>query len=646
MRSAALLSAGRRKENAMDTQFTQHRSNGQPHINGQAPTISCAEFEATADTPKPDAQEAEPDAARAPDWFCNSYVLNLALAMRDEAAARAVIAKFCANTRAPLVIPDPHGAAIFAARKLALETKDKHGDQHDERAMLILWGNQLDNEEARETAEIFEGIVLKAAPTKDARRVALREAQVLYRLEYPVFALTDAGNGERLTFHQYGNAIYCVEWKKWLLWNGKQWEVDTRNHIFSLAKETARRIPEEAKAVKGDEYAATLKWAIKSESRERLNAMIFLAATEEGMSVSAGELDRDLWRFNVQNGTLNLKTGELEPHDRAHLQTKISPVVFDPNALCPLFLEFLNKIFKSRRALIRFLQRVVGYSLTGDTREQMFLVLFGEGSNGKSLLLKILRELFADYGHTMDAKTIYAKREDRMPSDVAELAGKRFVACSEANEGRRLDEATVKQITGGDEMTGERKFENQFSFTPQFQLFFATNHKPEIRGTDHAMWRRVQLMPFEVRFWDTDKGESGPPELEADRGLFEKLRAEMSGILTWAVQGCLDWQREGLGTPDEVLSATSGYRNEQDRLGVFLSNSCVISDSFKVRNADIYADFLKWADENGEPKVSQRAFSSSLKERGFINRLQAGTGRAMWHGIGRRANENDEEGVR
>jgi putative DNA primase/helicase len=556
--------------------------------------------------------------------------------MRDEAAAQAVIERF-----PDLPISDPHGAAIFAAVKIALDTKAKHGQNHSARASLILLKNSLDNETAKETSEIFENVVSKEPPTKDARRVALRAAQVLHRLENPVFALTDAGNGERLAFHYYSEAVYCIEWKKWLLWSGQRWEMDTRNAIFVLAKETARRIPAEAKSAKGEDYGATLKWAIKSEAKERLNAMLFLGSTEDGMSVETREVDQNKWLFNVQNGTLNLKTGQLKPHDRADLLTKISPVHFDPHATCPLFLEFLHKIFQGRQNLIRFMQRVIGYSLTGETREQIFLVLFGAGSNGKSLLLKILRALFADYGHTMEAKTIYAKREDRMPSDVAELAGKRFVACSEANEGRRLDEATVKQITGGDEMTGERKYENQFSFTPQFQLFFATNHKPEIRGTDHAIWRRVQLVPFDVKFWDAEKGEKGPPELQADPALFDKLRAEMPGVLAWAVQGCLDWQRDGLGTPDEILNATRGYREEQDRLGAFFSERCVVTPTAIAKSSDLYAAYSVWADDNGEVKMTQTAMGKQLKERGFIKTLQAGTGKAVWRGVGCRSVESE-----
>jgi putative DNA primase/helicase len=573
----------------------------------------------------------EAEQTRAPTrWDCISHVALLILAMREEAAAEAVFSRFPG-----LPIPDPHGAAMFAALKLALESKKKHGQDHSERAALILLKQSSDSETATETSEIFENTVLKAAPSKDARRVAMRAAQVLHRLENPVFPLTDAGNGERLTFHHYSSAVYCVEWKKWLLWNSQRWEVDTRNAIFVLAKETARKIPEEAKSAKGEDYAATLKWAIKSEAKERLNAMIFLASTEDGMSIEAGELDRNKWLFNVPNGTLDLKIGGLKPHDRADLLTKISPVNFDPHATCPLFLEFLHKIFRGRVNLIRFMQRVIGYSLTGETREQLFLVLHGDGSNGKGVLLKILLEIFGDYGSTIDPKTLYVKHTEGMATDIAELAGKRFLAGSEGNEGKRLDEALIKRMTGdGDQLTGERKFENPFTFTPQFQIFFATNHAPEIRGTDHAIWRRVQKVPFEVEFWNAEKGESGPPELQADTALFEKLRAEMPGILAWAVRGCLEWQRDGLGTPTEVLEATKTYRDEQDKLREFFIERCVEHPAATVNASELFKAYEKWVDENNEAKISSIAFGKRMQERGFSHHRQAGTGRKFWQGVG------------
>lgn len=448
------------------------------------------------------------------------------------------------------------------------------------------------------------------------------------------FALTDTGNAERFVA-QHGESVrYCMTWKRWLVWD-RRWKPDEKNTVQQFSKETIRSIPSEIAHITDEtRRVEILRHAARSENHARRVALLALAESERDIAVTAEELDADFWLFNVQNGTIDLRTGQLKPHNRADLLTKIAPVVYDSQAQCPIFLAYLEAIFRGRKELINFLRRVIGYTLTGDIREQIFLVLHGRGSNGKSILLCILLELFGDYGHTMEPATISAKQNEKMATDIAELFGKRFVACSETNEGRRLDEAMIKRATGGEQLTGERKYERAFTFKPQFQIFFGTNHMPEIRGSDRGIWRRIHKIPFDETFWDGDKGETGAPELRADKDLLNKLRRELPGILSWAVAGCLEWQRNGLGTPEEVTAATEAYREEQDLLAAFLNDCCIRTNDARAKASELYGKYCNWCEASHEPTISQKRFGNQLAERGFKKGREAGTGKAVWFGIG------------
>lgn len=271
--------------------------------------------------------------------------------------------------------------------------------------------------------------------------------------------------------------------------------------------------------------------------------------------------------------------------------------------------------------MIRYLQKAVGYSLTGDTGEQVLFFLYGTGANGKSVFLNVLQELMGDYAQQAPASLLMAKSEG-IPNDVARLKGARFVATIETEEGKRLAENLVKQLTGGDTVSARFLRQEYFEFKPECKLWMASNHKPIIRGSDYGIWRRIHLIPFTVTI---------PPE-NRDRRLPDKLRAELPGILRWAVDGLRIWLEEGLTPPLKVQAATEEYREDMDSIGTFLSECCVTEPTAKVPVRTLYETYVRWCQENGETPMKQRMLGKRLKERGFQQEKSTG-GRMAWYGL-------------
>ncbi len=411
----------------------------------------------------------------------------------------------------------------------------------------------------------------------------------------------------------------------WLTWDGARWQRDGSGEVMRRAKETVRRIGEEAaNAANPRERAGLRRWAEASQSLGRLQAMIALAESE--LPVASDSLDARPWLLNCANGTLYLRKGRLYSHRPEDLLTRWSPVAYDPEAECPLWEAFLERIMAGNTRLIRFLQRAVGYSLTGSTREQALFILYGTGANGKSTFLDLVAALLGDYAQQTPTQTLLARRDHVIPNDVARLKGARFVAAVEAEEGRRLAEVLVKQMTGGDTLTARFLHREYFEFKPEFKLFLATNHRPQVQGGDPALWRRIRLVPFAVTI----------PEDEQDRDLPERLRRELGGILAWAVRGCLEWRQDGLGTPPEVRVATEAYRAEMDTVAQFLADCCVVADEARAPAASLYHVYQQWCEANGERPMSQRGLGLRLSERGF-GRQRGTAGQRTWLGLGVRA---------
>jgi len=270
--------------------------------------------------------------------------------------------------------------------------------------------------------------------------------------------------------------------------------------------------------------------------------------------------------------------------------------------------------------VIGFIQRAVGYALTGCTSEQVLFFLYGLGANGKTTLIEVLRALLGDYAMQASFATFAERRGDGPRNDVARLAGARLVAASEAGEGTRFDEGLIKQLTGSDAVTARFLYGEDFEFHPAFKLVLAANHKPAIRGTDRAIWRRIHLVPFTVTI----------PEGERDPQLLGKLTAELPGILRWALDGCLAWQRDGLGAPVAVRSATLRYREEMDTIGAFLDEACRLHASGRVRAGALYPRYQAWCERVGERALSQRKLGERLAERGLHCITSNGT---VWLGL-------------
>jgi len=437
-------------------------------------------------------------------------------------------------------------------------------------------------------------------------------------------ALTDYGNAERLVQYHGEDLRFCHPFGKWLAWDGGRWQIDNTAEVIRRAKQTARRVYQEAADTSDPAQAKELaKHAIRSEGDARLRAMIGLAESEPGVPVLPDQLDANPWLFNVENGTVDLKTGTIRPHNRADLITRIAPVTHDPSATCPTFDAFLARILPSE-SLCTFVQRAIGHSLTGDTREDVIFIPFGTGSNGKTTFMKTMQALLGDFAMQTPTETLMCKRGEGIPNDVARLKGSRLVAASEAEEGKRLAESLVKSLTGGDKVSARFMRAEWFEFEPTFKIWLSTNHKPIIRGTDLGIWRRIRLIPFAVTIAAGERDETLP----------EKLLAELPGILNWALAGCRDWLQHGLGMPEEVQQATGSYRAEMDLLGNWIGDCCVEGVNHQATAAELYASYKKWCEDNGIRGVmAQYALGSRLSERGFEMKRGHG-GKRYWRGIG------------
>ncbi|MEK3975530.1 phage/plasmid primase, P4 family [Psychrobacillus sp. FSL K6-1267] len=433
------------------------------------------------------------------------------------------------------------------------------------------------------------------------------------------FMCTELGNAERIA-NDYGNVIRHVGDAGWYVWDGKRWKEDRKREIEKITAKVLRKL------FKSDNEHEQ-KWAKQCEKRAiRMNSikdMIPLVPAERE------EFDKHKFLFNVSNGIIDLKTGELLQHDRNYMITKISNVEYDKNAKSPVWENFLESIFKTPDGqtdyeVIDFLQRVIGHSLTGDISEQLMFFLFGSGRNGKSTFINTIQNLMGDYGRQTNSETFIKKNNDSsINNDIARLVGARFVSAIESEEGQQLSESLVKQITGGERISARFLRQEFFEFTPEFKVFFTTNHKPIVKGIDEGIWRRIKLIPFSVTI----------PKESIDKKLPEKLSLEAAGILNWMIEGCLKWQKSGLNNPTSISLATDKYKEDMDIIEPFVFEKCFLNPLAKIEAKVLFSAYEKWCYENGEFALKNRTFYRLLETRNL--KKERGSGNKIYvHGIG------------
>ncbi|MDR3453019.1 MAG: phage/plasmid primase, P4 family [Rhodoferax sp.] len=418
-------------------------------------------------------------------------------------------------------------------------------------------------------------------------------------------SLNDAGNAIRFG-RRYQCEILYVYGLGWVIWDHLCWRRDRVGKIMESAKQVARDIYQEGEALDDDDARIEVaRHARSSQQAPRLKATLELAQSLPELVTEIHLLDAHDMLLGVGNGVINLKMGKLQPARREDLMTRHIPVAYDATAQCPQFEAFIGQVTGGDKTLAQYLQRVVGYSLTGRTYEQCIFFLYGNGANGKSTFLNLVKELLGtELASQTPSETLMAKRSTST-NDIARLQGVRVVIANEIEDGSLLAESLVKQMTGGEALTAKFHYQEYFEFTPKFKLFIAGNHKPMIRGRDNGIWRRIRLIPFEVTI---------PPQ-QRDKHLQEKLRTELPGILNWAIKGCLDWQNAGLTEPTVVTNAVTSYREEMDVIGQWMQDCCTVAANLECKSGNAYQSYKIWAEQNGYKPMAAGTFSRDFAYR-------------------------------
>ena len=435
--------------------------------------------------------------------------------------------------------------------------------------------------------------------------------------EYPIRSYDDTGNADRF-IDRYGNLYkYSYIANKFYIYDGMKWKVDDKGSIRKLIDEMIESIKnekvlhsedvteEEAREVFQKYYKKTRGTQAKKNIMNEL--MHRRPATPD-------EFDKDDMLLNVANGYIDLTSRELYKHDINKMFSQITNTDYTEKMQPAVWLDFLNDIFAGDKAVIRYIQKALGYSLTGSTREQIMFILFGKGRNGKSIFVEVISEILGDYSNNMQAKSLMVKKNDNVNTDIARLSKARFVTSSEPNEGFRFDEGLIKQLTGGDKVTARFLYAEEFEYTPKFKIWVSTNHKPIIRGTDDGIWRRLVLIPFDVQI----------PEEKVDKDLKYKLLREAPAILNWMAEGAYMWMQEGLEMPDKLKAASKAYRTEMDVIEQFIEDECKRVDDGRVKANELYSVYKNWANENNAYKMSNKDFGQKMKEKFKSKRMTNG----------------------
>jgi len=457
-------------------------------------------------------------------------------------------------------------------------------------------------------------------PVSDDEIAAIASWVMNSGLQHP---LTDLGNSERFSKQHKHHARWCEEKGCWLIWNGQYWVTDKDLQIVKYAHDTVRSINDEARNCSENEEFSIKRHALRSESSMRIHAMLDHA--KPYMAISMSEFENDPLFINVQNGILDLRTGVLSPHQSDRFFSRIIDTLFDPAAKCFHWERFLTVITGADQDLMDFLQRAVGYSLTGLTDEQCLFFIYGPGKNGKTTFIETLHMIFGDYSIKTDAKLLLEDKNFNDKQYAAQLVGIRFVSANEVADCKRMNETVIKDLTGGDKILARSLYKEPFTFKPSHKLWMYGNNKPQITGQDEGIWRRIRVIPFTVSI----PKESTLPQSV----LLQQFKEEASGILSWAVRGCLDWQRNGLVIPKSVQEATSEYRYEEDVVQHFIDDVCVSEASGQIEKNELFQLFRAWCYQLGNlefEQKSQKWFTKQLTRLGFS---QQGHGRKFIGGL-------------
>jgi putative DNA primase/helicase len=447
------------------------------------------------------------------------------------------------------------------------------------------------------------------------------------------FAKTDLGNARRLVALHGADLRYCKPWKSWLIWDGKRWTVDRTGEIDRRAKSTVDGMKLEAKGMDEEDARKEklFRHCTRSQNAARLAGMCRVAESESQVVITPEELDKDPFLFNCKNGTLDLKNGTLRQFRRSDMLTKLSPVEFSESATCPKFEEFLKQITNGDVDLMSYLQRIFGYCMTGSVKEKALFIFVGDGNNGKTTLLEAFRHVLGDYAGQIPIESLLKSNDSKIPNDVAQLNQKRFVTSSEPSSGRAFNSALMKYITGMGTLQARELYKEFFEFAPTFKLFIDANLKPRVPGDDMAVWNRIYVVPFGV----TIRKE------EMDKDLMAKLKDEAPGIFNWALQGCLDWQKNGLQEPEAVRKASAAYREEMDTVARFITECCELGTGCEARTAELYFAYSEWCEQEGGQAEARATFGRLLGQRMDLQQMKIDGDRG-WNGI--RLKDNDSKG--
>jgi len=434
----------------------------------------------------------------------------------------------------------------------------------------------------------------------------------------PRYSLTLTGAGERFR-DLFASQVRFADAVGWMTWDGKRWVKDAFGAVVEMSKEIGKIFAAEASAIRAEEYDAASKYKTKlaafaKKILDAPNKVADVAKSDPAIALRIEHFDQKPYLFNCANGVIDLRSGELRPHDPALLLTKCSPVTYQLNADAPTWDRFMLRVMNRDQSMVAYVERLFGMALSGDTREQVMAILYGTGANGKTTFSETLRFIFADYADVARQESLMVQPNRSVPHDLAEMRGARLVVANEPSESGQLDASRVKELTGGEMVKARQLYKESFTYRPEFLLTLVTNWQPEVQGADLALARRLHLIPFTETI----------PEGERDPELPRKLREESEGILTRLVQGCLSWQKKGLCPPEKVRSATTRYMSDNDLLGQFIEEHCETGPELSEKSSKLLMEYQTFASHRAETRISQRRFSALMDRRFNRGRHSAG----------------------